>query len=213
MCHFRMRFLLFSMSVLAWSCAAPYKSLKPVTAESACIDKMRPQTLRTSWFTASVDIVGRHLSGLLFIKEMPDQSKRVVFTSETGITFFDFEFQGDDFQVKQIIPQLRKKIITNTLRKDFETLLALPFQNKTMQAWTMGDERYFGTSTRGKEKAFFVTDKSCTTLKRMEVGFKKPLFSIVTAGIDAAAPESVVITHHTFNMVINLKKMDRHVAE
>jgi hypothetical protein len=77
----------------------------------------------------------------------------------------------------------------------------------------LGDERYFGTITTGKEKAFFITDPTCTTLKRVEVGAKKPLFSIAMVGTDARAPESVVIRHHTFNMVINLKKIERHVTD
>lgn len=208
-----MKFLFFSVSILAFSCAAPYKSLKPVAVDQACVEKFRPPGINTMWFSATVDVVGKHLSGLLLIKQMPDQTQRVVFTSETGVTFFDFEFRSDAFQVKQAIPQLRKKVVINTLRKDFETLLAIPFQNKPIAAWTSSNEYYFGVTTRGKEKAFFVTDQSCSILKRMEVGSKKPLFSIITSGSTMMEPDSATIKHHTFNMVINLKKITRHVAE
>lgn len=208
-----MKFLFFSVSILAFSCAAPYKSLKPVAVDQACVEKFRPQGINTSWFSATVDVVGKHLSGLLLIKQMPDQSQRVVFTSETGVTFFDFEFRADEFQVKQAIPQLRKKVVVNTLRKDFETLLAIPFQNRTIGAWTLSGEYYFGVTMPGKEKVFFVTDQPCSMLKRVEVGSRKPLFSIVTAGSIATEPDSAMIKHHTFNMVINLKKIVHHVAE
>src|SRR5688500_8330513 len=97
--RFRMKCLLFSVCILAWSCTAPYKSLKSVpVVDQTCIEKLHPQLLSTTLFSASIDVVGKHLSGLLFIKAMPDQSHRVVFTSETGITFFDFEYKSDGFE-------------------------------------------------------------------------------------------------------------------
>jgi len=77
----------------------------------------------------------------------------------------------------------------------------------------LGNERYFGAPTTGKEKAFFVVDQSCSKLMRLEVGSKKPLFSVFTYGADPSAPDSAAIEHHTFNMVINLKKIERHVTE
>ncbi|RAW00152.1 hypothetical protein [Pseudochryseolinea flava] len=208
-----MKFLLFSTSILALSCAAPYKALKSVPVDQTCVDKFRPQGIATSWYSAGVDVVGKHLSGLLLIKQMPDESQRVVFTSETGVTFFDFEFKAGTFQVKQAIPQLRRKVVINTLRKDFETLLAIPFQQQTIDASVLGDESFYGVTTIGEERAFFVTDDACSVLKRVEVGSKKPLFSIVSSGASPREPETIAIQHHTFNMVINLKKITRHVTE
>jgi hypothetical protein len=211
--RFRMKFLIFSLCLVAWSCAAPYQSLKSIAIDQPCIGKNQPQLLATNLFSASIDVVGKHLSGLLFIKAMPDQSHRVVFTSETGITFFDFEYKGGGFEVKQAMPQLRKKIVINTLRKDFETLIGIPFQEQRFQAWSLAEEKYVESITKRKERFFFVTDSDCAYVKRLEVGTKKPMFSILMEGQDVRSPEGVVITHHTFNMVINLKKVKRHVSE
>src|SRR5258706_1999072 len=83
------RFFLFALCLL--SCASSYHDLQPVQGNASCLKKFRP-VFHADWYNASVDVIGKHLSGLLLFKMMPDSSTRVVFTNEVGVTFFDFEF-------------------------------------------------------------------------------------------------------------------------
>jgi len=211
-----MKYLLFSLMVLTTACASTYRSLQPSTADASCVEKIKPRPISTTWFHAGVDVVGKHISGLLLIKPMDAGKKRVVFTNEAGVTFFDFEFGPNHFfQVKKVISQLNKKVVINTLRKDFELLLGIPFQGQTINAWSTDSLRYFGVENRSaKERYFFVTDTQCSKLNRLETGsLKNPKLTVTLTGVDSSQPGTVVIRHQTFDMVITLQKMIGDAAE
>src|ERR1041385_5353321 len=116
------RFLLASISLLLISCAPALYQGELIQNETKCIEKFKP-VFHSDLYEAKVDVIGKHISGLLLFKMMPDSSMRVVFTNEAGVKFFDFEFQGKNFRVHQIIRQLNKKPVVKTLRKDFEMIL------------------------------------------------------------------------------------------
>src|SRR5687768_4825617 len=131
-----MKYFLFSLLVTTLSgCTSYYKTLVSLEASQACNPDLRPAALPTNLYNASVDVVGKHIGGLLFIKEMPDSSRRLVFTNQAGLTFFDFEFdkQGK-FTVKRIIDDLNRKSVVNLLQKDFELLMGYPFR-RSLQTW------------------------------------------------------------------------------
>lgn len=202
-----MRLLLCSIFLILAGCKSDYKLLTSTNPDNECIGKILPKGLETSWFTASIDVVGKHMSGLLFIKKMDDESVRVVFTNELGVEFFDFEFAASgQFRAVDVIPQLNKKAVINTLRKDFELLLGIPFRGP-VQAWQMDDEIYYGAFQK-KESAYFITDRDCASLQRMELGSKrKRKVTVKLKGSQLGSPDSVSIHHHTFAMDIVLKKL------
>ncbi len=211
MAHLRMRYFLFSvLAVMMASCSSYYKNLQTVKVDDACAEKIKPKGIATSWFDASVDVMGKHISGLLLIKKMPDTSNRIVFMNEAGVTFFDFAFANDGtFTVKQIISQLNKKAVIETFRKDFSLLLGIPFQ-KPLLAWHMGNEYYYGV-TNGEERIYFTTKSGCDSLGRLEIGSKrKRMVSIASEGQDAEHPQKIVIKHFTFSMTIELKKIEKN---
>src|SRR5258708_13414216 len=124
---------------------------------------MAPRPLPTSWYHASVEVVGNHISGLLLIKNMPDSAIRVVFTNEAGITFFDFGFSRDrTFTVHSIIKKLNKKPVVQTLRKDFELILALPFVKASYQSWREAEKIFFAVNQK-KQTADFIIMKDFST--------------------------------------------------
>ena len=82
-----------------------------------CLQKFKP-VIERALYNTSVDVTGKHISGLLLIKTMPDSSIRIVFSNEMGFSFFDFGFfTGNGFKVYHIIPQMNKKAVIKTLRK------------------------------------------------------------------------------------------------
>jgi VCBS repeat-containing protein len=202
-----MRYLLCSILLFAVSCKSEYKGLQAVSSNPKCISKFTGG-FETGWFKATVDVYGHHLSGLLLIKNSGQGDYRTVLTSEAGVTLFDFAFAADGgFQVKKIIKQMDRKPVINTLREDFSLLLRIPFRHGKFTVQTMGDEVYTGAGSK-KETAYLVTDKNCS-LKRLEVGSKrKRKVSILVNGA-YDSPEALEINHHTFDMVIKLRKIER----
>ncbi|HEY0742505.1 MAG TPA: hypothetical protein VGD40_13615 [Chryseosolibacter sp.] len=202
--------MLSSILFVLAGCASDYKGLKVVTVDQECLSRIKPVALNTAWYDAGIDVVGKHISGLLLIKEMPDKSKRLVFTSEAGVTLFDFGFDATgDFKVYYIIKQLDKKAVVRLLRDDFALLLGIPFESPVWKSWEMGNERYFGVSEKN-ENHYFITDKDCGSLQRLESASKRTKkLTISMTGNDASKPDSITLQHHTFAMKINLKKLDR----
>lgn len=205
-----MRCLLFSLAFLGTACASEYKTLKPISVDQQCLAKVKPVELGTAWYDAGIDVVGKHISGLLLIKEMPDHSKRIVFTNEAGVTFFDFGFEpAGGFKVHYVIRQLDKKAVVRLLRDDFSLLLGIPFKSPVWKSWEMGNEKYFGVTGKN-ENHYFITDQDCGSLHRLESASKrKKKLTILIAGSDVQKPDSITLQHHTFAMKINLKKLIR----
>ena len=89
-------------------------------------------------YKAKIDVYGRYFGGILILKKVDENSHRVVFTTEFGSKIFDFLYEGDTFTKNFMIDDLDKKIIVNTLRKDFKILIsekcrsrrAICFRNK-----------------------------------------------------------------------------------
>jgi hypothetical protein len=206
-----MRCLLYSvLSVLLLGCISEYKNMQSVQPDNICSDKIAPLQFNTSWYNASVDVMGKHLSGLLLIKNMPDSSQRVVFTNEAGITFFDFGFSKlGDFKIYNVIEQLEKKAVIEILRKDFELVLGLPFRSGVYSRFIQGDEIYFGVPQKN-ETAYFITNKDCASLHRLEWGSaRKRKVSVILPGSNYPSPEKIELSHLTFNMRIKLSRIQK----
>ncbi len=141
---------------------------------------------------------------------MADSSTRLVFTNEVGVTFFDFEFGRDgNFKVHQIIEQMDKKPVINLLRKDFELILMWGITNEALKSYTQNNEIFYAV-TRKKETDYFITDKECANLLRIEkVSKRKKKVEVTLKGEKNSPPDSVHLKHFTFDMQINLKKLQR----
>lgn len=205
--NFRNRYLLFSSIVLLTSgCTSQFKDLTRTDGPHCSVSKFRPN-IDYSLYTTSVDVLHKHLSGLLVLKTMPDQSTRAVFQSEMGLTFFDFEWAEDGtFRKMNVLKKMDKKVIITALRKDFELLLMNNLDTTQAITFTDGDQLY----TRFPDESEFVyviTDSTCSTLTRMERASsrkaKVDLYLTNTQGI----PDSVFIEHKQFKFTISLKRI------
>src|SRR5688572_17961115 len=207
-----MRCLLFEsvIAVCLMGCASEYAHLQKTQTDKDCSDKILPLTIETSWYDASVDVVGKHISGLLLIKNMPDSSKRVVFTSEAGLTFFDFSFSKEgSFSTVSVVKQFDRKAVIQTLQRDFALLLGIPFLNNAGQRYTTGDDVYFGFKEKNGT-AYFITNKDCASLQRLEWGDKrKRLVTVRTPGSGFPTPALIEVDHHTFKMNIRLTRIQK----
>jgi hypothetical protein len=193
-------YLLLSILLIV-GCAKDYRARLPIINEQDC----KPSFLlphQEGWFTTHIDVVGKNLSGLVFIKSMEDGSKRVVFTNEVGVTFFDFSYTASGvFQVKQILPALNKKVIINTLQKDFSLFLGIPFNANHLVSVSSNeaDDHYY-TFSWDKDQAHYITSDKCA-LQRLEYGSRKQK----VVSISYPTHDEVVITHFTFQMRIYMK--------
>ena len=198
-----------AMLLLA-ACHSPYAALRPAPGMTpGQVLALRPQ-FAARMYKTEVDVVGKHLSGLLLLKTMPDSSKRVVFTSETGPTLFDFSFGKDGaFEVKYCLKALRRKAVLRTLRQDFELLL-LENPGQAGPAVLRDSSQLYFPFRNGKSTNYFRTDPAAQHLLGMEkAGRRKQKVRIDIPPTRAGLPDSVWIEHRNFTFAIRMKTLER----
>lgn len=176
-------------------------------ADANCVASFRP-VFTTALYNTQVNVTGKHLSGILIIKTMPDSSIRMVFSNEAGFKFFDFGFNGTDFKVYYIVSQMDKKPVIKTLRKDFELVLMRHLHSPS--GYTMRKENeYYHVFPNKKDHYYYITDSACTQLIRMERGSKKKkvMEAMLKNGKDGM-PDTIGMRHNNFSFDIGLKRLE-----
>jgi len=202
-----MRCLLSISLLVLCGCASHYNKMqRSAIADVDCVQSFRP-VFKTALYNTQVNVIGKHLSGLLIIKTMPDSSTRIVFTSEAGFKFFDFGFSGKDFTVYYIYKEMNKKAVIKTLRKDFELVLMNNLNAEKPYVLDREGEKYY-TFPDGKDHYYYVTNGDCSRLIRMERGSKrKKVMTAIAENFNEGVPDTIGITHDNFNFNIGLKRI------
>ncbi len=205
-----MRYLLvISFIIISIGCSkSPYSSLQKSDADKLCIAKFKP--LFTSiLYNTKIDVVGKHLSGLLLFKTMPDSSIRVVFTNEMGAKLFDFEYRNSGFKSLYCISQLNKKIVIRQLKEDIGYLIMDAINFSSASVKQNNNQLYFEFANK-KTKTYYITDDNCLKLLRIEnVSKNKKKIVIDLGDYKSGMPDSVNIAHQLFQFNISLKQIDR----
>lgn len=187
--------------------------MKAIDTDLDCVKNFAP-VFKHVIYRTSVDVVGRHISGLLVVKIMPDSSVRFVFTNEMGFSFFDLGFlQGNQFKVFSIMPQMNKKSVIKTLRKDFGLILFRNMDAGKYFSLKDGNEIYHGF-TQSKGVNYYVTDTTCHSLIKMQRASNRKAVMEATMDVHQdREPDSILIRHLNFNFTISLKKIPQVAAE
>ncbi len=204
---YRKHFFLFISFLICAACRMPLQIGQPGKYDRDCFTKFVPD-FQIQWYKASIDVTGKHLSGLLLFKTLPDSSVRVVFTGETGTTFFDLEFDAAQRKVNFVLPQFNRKPVIRTLQNDLDLIFMRYLRDPSAELFFDGKSKYLRVKSGGKTIYIWATN-NCEHLQKIEEewGGKKKVE--VTMYGDGSAPDSVRITHYNFSMDIKLRKLER----
>jgi hypothetical protein len=216
--QFRITYLILSSWVLPiapmviggmLSCSPVHQQMQSAVADVNMLQKFKP-AFTVALYNTTVDVMGNHLSGLLLIKKMPDSSTRVVFSNEMGLGFFDFEFAADgSFKVYSIMKKLDKKSVIKTLQHDFELVLMNRLDNSKVIVKTNEGLTYF-IFPQSKGFNYYITNQSGDELVRMErASNKKTMVEAVMKNYIGGIPDTIGISHKTFEFNIGLKRIER----
>lgn len=206
----RITYLILSSSLLIMlGCSPAHRQMQSVSADVNVLQKFKP-AFTVALYNTTVDVVGNHLSGLLLIKKMPDSSTRMVFSNEMGVGFFDFEFAADgSFKVHSIMKKLNKKSVIKTLQHDFELILMNNLDNSKAIVKTNEGLTYF-IFPQSKGFNYYITNQSGNELVRMErASNKKTIVEAVMKNYINGIPDTIGISHKTFEFNIGLKRIER----
>ena len=210
MLPYRITYLILSSCLLiVLSCSPAHQQMQTANADVTLLQKFKP-AFTVALYNTTVDVVGNHLSGLLLIKKMPDSSTRLVFSNEMGFSFFDFEFAANGkFKVYSITKQMNKKSVIKTLQHDFELILMINLDNSKASVRTKDGLTYFVfPQTNGFN--YYITNQSGGNLVRMErASNKKTIVEAVMNNYVGGIPDTIGISHKTFEFNIGLKRIER----
>jgi len=205
-----MKYLLFISLLLIFSgCNRVYKNLAVAEGRVEDLNRFRP-AFGTALYKARVNVIGRYLSGLLMVKEMPDSTIRLLFSSEMGLKFFDFEFgKHGDFKVHYIIREMNRKPVIRTLRKDFELVMIRPGNEDRLTVKSDSAGLYY-IFPNDKGYYTYLTSRDGSKLRSMHRASKKRVIAeaLVYQQVPGQ-PDSISIRHTTFTMDIKLNKIKR----
>ena len=204
------RYLLFCSLLLFFiGCSPAYMHMQTTTGDISDLAKFKP-AFNVALYKTEVDVVGNHLSGLLLIKKMSDSSTRMVFSNEMGLKFFDFEFTTDgNFKVYFIMKKMNKKPVLKTLRKDFELLL-MEHLDTTAASVRINNGLIYYVFPGTKGYNYYITDSTGDNLVSMERASKrKTVVQAIMKNYIGGTPDTIGISHKTFNFTIGLKRIER----
>ncbi|MDY7393864.1 hypothetical protein UMM65_01285 [Aureibaculum sp. 2210JD6-5] len=154
-------------------------------------------------YKANFEVYGHEFSGILIIKKLATQHHKVVFTTEFGTKMLDIELINDSFTINFIADDLNKRILINTLKKDFRILLkeeitiSNTYQNNDFMIYENKDDKRYNYYFVKKRKQYL--EKLINTSKTKE----KVVFSFKSD--DGQTARKILIEHKNIKLKIELK--------
>ncbi len=99
------------------------KDGKAVTITSDLLLPLFKNSSPSPLYKAEITLYRKKFGGLLLVKNMPDSSYRIVFTTETGIKLLDFELKKSGFKLLYCIDKLNRPSVVSTIATDIQLLL------------------------------------------------------------------------------------------
>jgi hypothetical protein len=123
---FRIQSLILAVSLTALSCSPAVKTLSAGQSQRDSLSIFQPlgSPAERLLLKAGIDVRGRHFSGIVLIKPMPETgSFRVLFLSELGLNLLDMACENGVFTVVSVQEFLNRPAVLKALQDDFHTLL------------------------------------------------------------------------------------------
>lgn len=171
-------------------------------------------------YRASIDVIGKHLSGILVFKTQEDSSIRTVFVNEMGVTFFDISFFAQHYIFNAIMNSMDKKAVKRSLAKDLGMILMRGIykentaaQQLQSQAGTANQQKTFTLKLKRKGSVQYTYNSDREQYPVIEnFGKNKKVISILQFyQQNNSAPDSIFVQHHTVHFTISLKQL--HVTQ
>lgn len=162
-------------------------------------------------FKARIQLYNKHFSGLLFIKSIKNNTKRIVFVTEIGIKIFEFEFINNDFNVHYCLEIFNKKVILKTLEKDIKLLLMNNLAEKKVKIFEAkkSKNKVYKLKENCQSNYYFI-DKETGNLIKIENSsgiFRKVIIEL--NDYKEGFPNKINIVHPGIKLNIQLKLIER----
>jgi hypothetical protein len=175
-------------------------------------------------YRASIDVLNKHLSGILIFKTQEDSSIRSVFINEMGVTFFDITFYQGSYKYNFIMESMDKKAVKISLAKDLGMILmrgVYTVESRKFKEKGINDKQVLGCKSntftfklKRKGTVMYCANQHSTEFPLIYNFGKKenPVITIKQSySAESSMPDSIFVNHHKVNFTISLKQF--HATE
>ena len=153
-------------------------------------------------YKTHIEIYGNKMGGIFIAKRVNDSIHRMVLTTDFGNKLLDFEISENSFKVNFIIDNLDKKIIINTLRDDFRTLLQV--NSKVFKTYKRNNEVIFQT----ENNAYYYFDEVSRNLtKIIKTNKRKEKVVFTFDSKKTTFAENINIQHYNIKLKIDFNQI------
>lgn len=153
-------------------------------------------------YSAKIIAYGNEMSGLLVIKKIGHEHKRLALLTDFGNTLLDMEFVNEEIKINYVVEDLDRKLILNQLKKNFQLLLHSKYLLK--QRYKI-DEGEVLTSEFQKKHVFLHVSEKGYLKKLIQAGTFKKKAEINYSGENKTA-ELIHFTSNKLPLEVILRK-------
>ncbi len=196
-------FLYSSLFLLLISCKTyQLKDVKPISNFEKTVENLYFSSKEDYVYKCQMDIYKNHVSGILIIKKISDDTHRVVMTSDFGNKMIDFEISENNFKLNYVLADLDKKMVINFLKNDFQEFLRQKYL--VNESFENENSRIYLSKTKKKSYYLFF-NKENSLLK--QIIYTKSNKEKIDFSFDAKKPtfaEMILLDHKDFKINIKL---------
>jgi len=200
----RIACFLLSSLLCASGCKTPAAMVTKTAAECMAVNENRGKDVR---YRAGINVAGKHLSGMLILKESAADTTHAVFVTETGFRFFDILVLRDTVVVGSMLSKLDKPIVHKLLCTDIQLLTHAPIGAKCNIIHR--NKQLSFTFVKHRETTEYRCNETCDTLNSIlfrRNGIKK--VKVRFYGMKNKRYERIVLTHLAVPVKMNLELIE-----
>lgn len=198
--------LLFILFLSKWANAQ-------VVTKKDFLQKNKP-TFNQHKYRATIDILNKHLSGILLFTTIDTNEIRSVFVNEMGVTFFDMSLYNDHYIFHKVIEGMDKRAVKKSLgktlgmicmqgifdKKDLDNVVSIN-TNNTIQTLNI--------KLKGNGAVMYKWDAMQKRIDEIDnVGRRKKVVNIAQYyTMNKPIPDSIFVTHYNVHFNISLKEI------
>ncbi|MQP23547.1 hypothetical protein GFJ94_00535 [Flavobacterium sp. LMO8] len=154
-------------------------------------------------YKTHIEIYGNKMGGIFIAKRINDSIHRMVLTTDFGNKLLDFEISESSFKVNFVIDNLDKKIIINTLRDDFRTLLQV--NSKVFKTYKRNNEVIYQTENN---VYYFFDEFSNNLTKIIKTNKRKEKVLFTFQSKKTTFAENINIQHNNIKLKIDFNQIN-----
>lgn len=152
-----------------------------ISREAATLPPIIRADSTSQKYNMQLDFMKHHFSGMLIVRQLPDEEIRLLATTYFGLSLFDFSLQNDTFRVNSCIAPMKKEKVLKLLESDFRLLFLSTTNARIRKQNPSFEQRISGR------------------------GFGKSVFSL--SEYADAHPQRIQIRHPWIKLTIQLDKL------